>query len=267
MTAPRITRFGPYGPAETGLQVWEPIDPATLLSGAPVQRGHLYHEDATAGLMVGVWDCTPMTGKFEPYEVNEFMFLLEGSVTIVGENGDEVTVNAGEAFVIPKGLPCSWKQDGYIRKYFMIFDDASGRAPDDASALKVILPQPTGPTGGMAEAEIPDAPIGQGGVPTQHDHIYFEDMTGRMTVGLRDSTPFEHAVAPSPRNELICLLEGSVTLTDGDGVAHEFHAGDTVYVPMGAPCGWKNSVYVRLFYATFEPAAGAAGVANPDAAE
>ena len=135
MTAPRIIRFGPFGPAETGLQVWEPIDPATLLSGAPVQRGHLYHEDATAGLMVGVWDCTPMTGKFEPYEVNEFMFLLEVSVTIVGENGDEVTVNAGEAFVIPKGLPCSWKQDGYIRKYFMIFDDASGRAPDDAPAL------------------------------------------------------------------------------------------------------------------------------------
>ena len=33
MTAPQFTRFGPHGPAETGLQGWEPIDPATLLSG------------------------------------------------------------------------------------------------------------------------------------------------------------------------------------------------------------------------------------------
>jgi len=265
MTAPRITRFATHGPDETGLQVWEPIDPVTLSSGAPVQRGHLYHEDTTTGLMVGVWDCTAMTGKFEPYEVNEFMFLLEGSVTIVGGNGDEITVNAGEAFVIPKGLPCTWKQEGYVRKYFMIFDDASGRAPDDPSALRVILPQPAGPAGRMAAA--PDAQTGHADAPTQRDHVYFEDITGQMTVGLWDSTPFEHAVAPFPRDELICLLEGSAILTNGDGVADEFHAGDTLFIPKGAPCGWKSSEYVRYFYAAFEPATGTAEVTNQDTAE
>ena len=265
MTVRRFTRFGPYGPAETGLQIWEPINPATLLSGTPVQRGHVYHEDATTGLMVGVWDCTAMTGKFEPYEVNEFMFLLEGSLTIVGGNGDEVTVNAGEAFVLPKGLPCTWKQESYVRKYFMIFDDASGRVPDDMSALKVILPQPTGPASGMAEIETPEAPIGLGGVPTRHDHVYFEDMTGQMTVGLWDSTAFEHPVTPFPCNELMCLLEGSATLTDADGVAHEFHAGDTLFIPKGAPIGWRNSEYVRHFYAAFEPAPETSGAVNPNA--
>jgi uncharacterized cupin superfamily protein len=256
MTAPRFTCFEPYGPAETGLQVWDPIDPATLSSGAPVQRGHVYHEDASTGLMAGVWDCTAMTGKFEPYEVNEFMLLLEGSLTIVGGNGDEVIVSAGEAFVLPKGLPCTWKQDGYLRKFFMIFDDMSGRAPDDPSALRVILPQPAGPAGGMTELESPDATIGRGGVPTQHDHVYFEDMTGQMTVGLWYSTAFEHAVAPFPCDELMCFLEGSAILTDGDGVAHEFHAGDTVFIPKGAPIGWKNTESVRHFYATFEPGCG-----------
>ncbi len=162
MTAPRFTRFGPHGSSETGLQLWETIDPATLSSGAPVQRGHIYHEDAGKGLMVGVWDCTAMTGLFEPYPVNEYMLLLEGSVTIVGANGDEATVNAGEAFVLPKGLPCTWKQEGYVRKYFMIFDDPSGRAPGDTSVLKVILPQPAGPAGGMAEVASPDGPGGGG---------------------------------------------------------------------------------------------------------
>ena len=74
-----------------------------------------------------------------------------------------------------------------------------------------------------------------------------------MFVGLWESTPFERAVAPFPRNELMCILEGSVTLTDGDGVEHRFNAGDAAYVPMGAPCGWKSTEPVRKFYVIFEP--------------
>jgi uncharacterized cupin superfamily protein len=53
----------------------------------------------------------------------------------------------------------------------------------------------------------------------------------------------------------MCILEGSVTLTDGDGVEHRFNAGDTAYVPMGARCGWKSTEPVRKFYAIFEPTA------------
>ena len=57
-----------------------------------------------------------MTIKFGPYEVHEFMFLLEGSITMALADGTKVTINAGEAFVIPKGLPCQWIQTDYVRK-------------------------------------------------------------------------------------------------------------------------------------------------------
>ena len=76
-----------------------------------------------------------------------------------------------------------------------------------------------------------------------------------MFVGLWESTPFERAVAPFPRNELMCILEGSVTLTDGDGTEHVFEAGDAAYVPMGTRCSWRSTETVRKFYAIFEPTA------------
>jgi uncharacterized cupin superfamily protein len=183
------------------------------------------------------------------------MLLLEGSVTIAVEDGEEVTIRAGETFVIPQGLRCSWKQTGRVRKYFVIFEDKTDRAHKDPAALGVIRPQAAGPAAGMTKLEIPNPEIFFGSAPIQCDHSYFEDGTHQLFVGLWESTPFERAIAPFPRNELMCILEGSVTLTDGDGVEHRFNAGDAAYVPMGARCGWKSTESVRKFYAILEPTA------------
>jgi len=248
MTEPRIMRMEPNGPAGVGMTEWDTIPPEALTAGTPVQRGFVYHDDAKNGLTAGVWDCTPMTAKPGPYEVNEFMVVLEGAVTIVDQHGGEETIRAGEAFVIPKGMPSTWRQPEYIRKFYVIFDDASGLAPEDPSALRVIRPRPDD---GLAEIEV-DTSIGfVGDAPTQHAQCYFTDMTGQMTVGQWQSTPFERAPGPFPRHELMHLLEGSVTLTDGDGVEHHFSAGDTLFVPRGAVCGWKSSETVRKFYCIF----------------
>ena len=102
--------FHADGPAGKGLETWEEIPASALVAGTPVQRGHNYFTDETGTLTACVWDCTPMTTKCEPYSVNEFMYVIEGSVTIVHENGTEWTIRAGESFVIPKGAPVTWKQ-------------------------------------------------------------------------------------------------------------------------------------------------------------
>lgn len=252
MSNPKVIRFEPHGPADTGLVEWDPIDPGDLEAGTPVQHGHIYHQDEALGYMAGVWDCTAMTGKFEPYAVHEFMFLLEGSVTMVREDGTEVTVNAGEPFVVPKGLPCQWKQLGYVRKYFMIFENPGARAADDVSSQGVILPRPSGP---MEKAEIGDPSRYIGDLPTQHNRTDFRDPSGQMTVGAWGSTPFESKIRPFPRHEFVRLLEGAVTLTEGDGATHRFEAGDTFYVPQGAVCGWTSTGYVKKLYAILDPAA------------
>jgi len=97
MNDPKITRMEPHGPADTGMVEWDPIDPKSIESGSPVQRGHLYFNDADLGLMAGVWDCTPFTGTMAPYDVNEFMYVLEGSVTMVDERDSAQAIEKGLA--------------------------------------------------------------------------------------------------------------------------------------------------------------------------
>ena len=60
----------------------------------------------------------------EPYGVDEFMFFLEGSVTLTSDDGTQITVNAGEAVTIPKEWTGVWETEGY-RKIWVIYS-ASG---------------------------------------------------------------------------------------------------------------------------------------------
>ena len=56
------------------------------------------------------------------------------------------------------------------------------------------------------------------------------------------------------------LLEGSVTLVDGDGRRESFKAGDAVLVPRGTTYTWQQAEPLRKYYAIFdlEPSGGAA---------
>lgn len=56
----------------------------------------------------------------EPYGVDEFMFFLEGSVTLTSADGSVTTVNAGEAVTIPKEWTGRWESEGY-RKIWVIY--------------------------------------------------------------------------------------------------------------------------------------------------
>ena len=56
----------------------------------------------------------------EPYGVDEFMFFLEGSVTLTSSDGTVIVVSAGEAVTIPKEFTGVWESDGY-RKIWVIY--------------------------------------------------------------------------------------------------------------------------------------------------
>jgi uncharacterized cupin superfamily protein len=258
MTDPKIMRLETDGPDGAGLEEWEPISPDTLVSGTPVQRGHMYFDDKKTGLSAGVWDCTPMTTKMEPYNVNEFMHVLEGSVTIVHENGAPETIRAGESFVIPKGTPCQWKQSEYIRKFFVIFDDPSGAEAPDPAARRVIRPDPQG---ALKEAAPGDPAAFVGPVPDIADHTWYEDPTGQFVVGAWEAGPtMERPVGPINRCELMLPVKGSMTLI-GDGEETTFAPGQVAFVPKGAPYGWRSTEPVRKIYCAFYQKAAAEAAA------
>ncbi|MGF1609064.1 MAG: cupin domain-containing protein, partial [Kiloniellales bacterium] len=240
---------------------WGPMPAGDVIAGNPMQQGFNYFTDATGRLSAGVWACTPMTTKPGPYSVNEFMLILEGAVTIVCQDGSETTVRAGESFVIPKGLHCSWQQSEPIRKIYVIFDDPSGMKPADPDALEVIKLSPKGPAGGLEPVELPDLSLFEGTPPSQHLYTYFTDLTGQLTAGVWTCSPMTRKVIPFTRSELMCLLEGAVTIIDGEGREQHFKAGDAVLIPQGMDCGWRSEVPVRKFYCSFEPSEAAEATA------
>ena len=165
-----------------------------------------------------------MTEKFGPYPVNEYMIVLEGAVTII-EKDRRTTIKAGENFILPKGLPCQWHQDGYMRKFFVIFDDPSGMAPADPEALSVLRPDPRAD---LSPSAGPAPELLLSGTPQQRDRRYFADPTGQMTVGVWSSTPYHRKTIPFPRHELMHILEGEVTITEDGQPPRTFKAGDTL---------------------------------------
>lgn len=62
----------------------------------------------------------------EPYGVDEFMYFLEGGVTLTSSDGTVRLINAGEAVTIPKEWTGVWETDGYTKIWVIYSDDGSG---------------------------------------------------------------------------------------------------------------------------------------------
>lgn len=62
----------------------------------------------------------------EPYGVDEFMYFLEGSVTLTSADGTVQTIDAGEAVTIPKEWMGVWDTEGYTKIWVIYSEDGSG---------------------------------------------------------------------------------------------------------------------------------------------
>ncbi|MFT4769215.1 MAG: putative cupin superfamily protein [Glaciecola sp.] len=61
----------------------------------------------------------------EPYGVDEFMYFLEGGVTLTSSDGSVTTISAGEAVTIPKEWTGIWETEGYKKIWVIYSDDGS----------------------------------------------------------------------------------------------------------------------------------------------
>ncbi|MBT3557913.1 MAG: DUF861 domain-containing protein [Rhodospirillales bacterium] len=251
----KIIRFEKNGPARTGLAKME-LDTADFQSDLPEQHVHVYYEDEDLGLNLGVWTTTDMQELFGPYPGDEFMWVLEGQVAMVDGDGTETVVKQGETFCIRNAIPISWKQVGFLRKFYMTYDNPNAATPDIASADGgVMVIDADMLKSGMKKMGSTD-PFEIGGeAPVQHDNIAFTNDAGNMFVGMWDSTAFKSEMKPFPCHEFVQLLEGEVTITEGDGTAHDFGAGDVFFIPEGTVCSWNASGYIKKFYSILDTSA------------
>jgi len=239
--------FDRDGDPETGLQTWDPMDPASLASAPPVQRGHVYFSSAAERLTAGVWDRTPFEEKRAPYPVDEFMILLEGALDIENEDGSIQTFRAGEGFVIPRGAVLRWQQSVYLRKFWMIHDDPNAAPAAGLSALRMEPDAPLTPVSGLEQAPF------LGEIPRMGLNLVYQDPSGKFQAGIWDCTPMQRVPTTIERSELMHILAGRGSITNADGVVFEFAAGDTFLVPVGMGYQWHNTEYVRKLFCSYTP--------------
>ncbi|MFD4525359.1 cupin domain-containing protein [Streptomyces sp. NPDC058470] len=96
----------------------EPLDPAQIVSGAPVVTGKVLWESADGKQLRGIWQITP--GVVTDTEANELFVVVSGRATIEVEGGDVIDVGPGDAAILREGDRTTWTVHETLRKAYQI---------------------------------------------------------------------------------------------------------------------------------------------------
>jgi uncharacterized cupin superfamily protein len=73
---------------------------------------------------MGLYEAGPSEQDIASYGDDEFMFFLEGSVTLTSADGTVLKVQSGEGVAMPKGWKGHWSTQGY-KKYYVTYAGAA----------------------------------------------------------------------------------------------------------------------------------------------
>lgn len=92
-----------------------PLDPATVLDGAPAAGSRALA--AVAGVEVGVWEMSP--GTATDVEVDEVFVVLSGAATVTFEDGEAVDLGPGSVVRLRAGEHTTWVVRETLRKIYV----------------------------------------------------------------------------------------------------------------------------------------------------
>ncbi len=241
MTDQAFIKLNAYGPEGAGLTRRPPYLKENLETEPPVHSSHLYVNDEAQAIKIGVWECTPHTSKMAAFPVNEFMILLEGSVTMLEKDGKATTIRAGEAFVVPKGAVCQWKQAEPVRKFFVIQGDAPDNARQGVGQPHSVTKTPSTAVQGAEKSNgtAPDLPFRAG------ETIYNDAGRGYL-LGTWGSPAIDGRPVVSRFFQVLRVEAGVLTLADENGATERFVAGDSVLIMPDRSVTWSGSDDLRV---------------------
>ena len=94
--------------------------PAEILLGpAPQCRSDNVFKDELTGVVAGTWDSTPYHRIVRAHRINEFMYLLDGSVRFAAPDGSVLSAVTGDALFVPQGAPIGWESSDRVAKFYV----------------------------------------------------------------------------------------------------------------------------------------------------
>lgn len=95
--------------------------PVAVPLGAPVSVTSVTCVERTDGVETGIWECTP--GRWRRQIVQqEFCHFIQGRCTFTPDGGEPLTIEAGDALMLPANSTGIWDIQETVRKtYVLIF--------------------------------------------------------------------------------------------------------------------------------------------------
>ena len=256
-TTPSPVRMNPDKLAGVDLTVGEPfIAPEDILEGSHQPRGDYLYSGKE--LIVEIFEDGPATlAIVEPFPVDEYVMVMSGKLILTDADGQVQEFVAGDSLMVPKGFTGTWQMLGNYRELIVVERESYEKSFENASKAKE--------AGGSAKEEVkvqtapspermnPDKLAGvdltagepflapedllEGSHRPRGDALYWGE---ELIVEIYEDDPGTHAITgPFPVDEYVMVMSGKLILTDADGQAQEFVAGDSLMVPKGFTGTWQ----------------------------
>lgn len=104
------------------------------------------------------------------------------------------------------------------------------------------------PVKGMEPTEFVDPDTVTEGTVEEMGTMFFTNARETLMGGVWECKPMTERIDSYPFDEFMQVLSGSVTITDKDGHAETFKAGDSMMMPQGFAGTWEITETLRKYY-------------------
>jgi len=110
--------------ADMALSAWQamPLVGEAAPGAQPLERFRRVLQTTVRGeceLRAGVWQAEAYSERLRDYPYDEIVFVVDGSVSIVDDAGNEERFVAGDCFVLRRGFNGAWRQQERLKIFHM----------------------------------------------------------------------------------------------------------------------------------------------------
>lgn len=213
---------------------------AYALQGDPLAAGRVIHfHDPAQDYAVGNSTSVDANLLIEAFPWVELGIVEAGELRLQGE-GFDLTLGAGDCFVVPRGVAVRWHHRGALRRLFVAFPGLEACAEMPRQPMRIDLGQV------LPESQPPAANVLLTAAPRAWSQTLFS--VANLRVGLWACEPYARRQVEPNYSELMFILEGAVEITAQAGDCYRVCKGETVFVPRGATNSWVSTEMVRKVF-------------------
>ena len=221
-----------------------------------IERAFYYSKNEQHGVYSGFANLRDFSQQIDAFDADLWLIVIGGRLTLRLSNGDEITANAEDSLVIPRGAQFALRSEAGTRVWFSAYQpEAIADGHSDAPPFSLDAgPATAQPFKVDADVELGliDGPaadlISSAERPTVHRRVLYLSADGKFSVGIWQATPYTRRLAAFGDYELMYPVQGEIELSNALGESFVYGPGQGVAVNRGVSNAWHSTGLVKKIY-------------------